>query len=236
MQNPPLPNTAPSCGLATASLVCGVCGVICGPFAGIPAIITGHLALSRIKKSGGALQGKGRAVAGLVMGYVSTFLLGVIAVLGAAGFAAGNAAIVKARKITTTATATSVEVAVNAYLTEYGSMPRTGTADVTVKTDADTELLRVLLGMEKRELNKRSIRFLSVKEGKNQKNGLIYTTDGNGVVGLYDPWGGGYHVRLDLDADNKLDVGGEVLENRRVAVWSDGPDRKPGTQDDVKTW
>lgn len=47
---------------------------------------------------------------------------------------------------------------------------------------------------------------------------------------------GGYKVRLDLDSDEKLDVSGETLDNRRVAVWSDGPDRKAETKDDVKTW
>jgi len=43
-------------------------------------------------------------------------------------------------------------------------------------------------------------------------------------------------VRLDLDDDEKLDINGESLVNRRVAVWSDGPDRKAETNDDVKTW
>ena len=234
-QPPTLPSATTSCGLATASLVCGICGVIFGPFAGIPAIITGHIALSRIKNSGGALQGKGKAVAGLVMGYVFSFLLVIIAVLAAAGFAAGNAAIQKARKVTTMATATAVESAVENYWIEYGTMPLKGTSDVTVTSDRDTELLHVLLGLES-ELNNRSIKFLSVKEGKSKKNGLIYTADRSDVVGLFDPWGGGYHVLLDLDNDNKLEVGGEILENRRVAVWSDGPDRKSETMDDVKTW
>jgi hypothetical protein len=175
-----------------------------GPFAGIPAIITGHMALSRIKKSGGTLQGHGKAVAGLVMGYVFTVLIGVI-VVSAAGFAAANAAIVKARKLTAQSSAVAIESAVKNYLTEYGTMPHKGASDTTVSTHTDTDLLHVLLGME-RDLNKREIRFLSVKEGNNHKNGLIYTADGSGVVGLYDPWGGGFHVRLDLDSD-----GSEVL-------------------------
>jgi hypothetical protein len=223
---------ATSCGLATASLVCGICGLFLGPFTGIPAIITGHMALGRIKKSGGGLRGGGMALAGLILGYIFTALL---LILAAAGFAAGNAAIMKAKRVTTLATAVAIETAVNNYVTEYGTMPSDVSSDMTQTTSTDTGMLEVLLGLEGK-FNTRSIKFLSVKEGRGNKNGLVYSSDGNSVAGLYDPWGGGYNVRLDLDSDEKLNVVGETLDNRRVVVWSDGPDRKAGTQDDVKTW
>ena len=58
-------------GIATASLVCGILGITClGPFGAIPAVICGHVAKSKIKASGGSLQGDGLALAGLIMGYV----------------------------------------------------------------------------------------------------------------------------------------------------------------------
>ena len=221
-----------SCGLATASLVCGICGLFLGPFTGIPAIITGHMALERIKKSEGGLRGGGMARAGLILGYIFTALLPILA---AAGFAAGNAAITKAQRVTTLVTAVGIESAVSNYMTEYGTMPSEGSSDKTLMTSTDPELLEVLLGLEDK-LNTRSIKFLSVKEGREQKNGLVFSADGGNIVGLYDPWGGGYKVRLDLDSDEKVDVGSETLDNRRVAVWSDGPDRRTGTKDDVKTW
>jgi len=42
-------------GIAIASLVCGILSWVCaGPLAAIPAVITGHLALGRIKRSAGA--------------------------------------------------------------------------------------------------------------------------------------------------------------------------------------
>jgi hypothetical protein len=83
-----------------------------------------------------------------------------------------------------------------------------------------------------------------VREGKGNKNGLVYNTGGSTVKGLYDPWGGPYNVRLDLDYDEKLTVkpkaGTQVtLNGRRVAVWSDGQDGVDTTgksADDVKTW
>jgi prepilin-type N-terminal cleavage/methylation domain-containing protein len=174
-------------------------------------------------------------------------VISIIAVLAAAGFAAGNAAIQRARKVTALATATAIESAVNNFYNEYGSMPKNGDQDATVETDNDIDFLNVLLGLEgtgSNVLNTRSIRFLSVREGKGNKNGLVYNTGGSTVKGLYDPWGGPYNVRLDLDYDEKLTVkpkaGTQVtLNGRRVAVWSDGQDGVDTTgksADDVKTW
>jgi prepilin-type N-terminal cleavage/methylation domain-containing protein len=174
-------------------------------------------------------------------------VISIIAVLAAAGFAAGNAAIQKARKTTALATATAIETAVTNFYTEYGYMPKEGSQDTTVRTDSDVDFLNVLLGLEGtggNVLNTRSIRFLSVREGKAKKNGLIYGTGGNNVSGLYDPWGGPFNVRLDLDYDERVTAqpssgGSSNLNGRRVAVWSNGADGVKGggkAADDVRTW
>lgn len=66
-------------GVAVASLVCGILGMICfGPLGAIPAVICGHIARSRIRESVGALQGEGMALAGLILGYVSIGLMVVM--------------------------------------------------------------------------------------------------------------------------------------------------------------
>jgi hypothetical protein len=58
--------------LAIFSLVLSVLGLFCcGLFSGIPGIICGHLALSKIEKNPG-LEGHGLAVAGLVIGYFAS--------------------------------------------------------------------------------------------------------------------------------------------------------------------
>ena len=58
-------------GLAIWSLVLGILGLVCFSILGaIPAVICGHMALSRIKRSAGALAGQGLAIAGLVTGYL----------------------------------------------------------------------------------------------------------------------------------------------------------------------
>jgi hypothetical protein len=60
---------------AVWSMVLGILSwVCCGIFAGIPAVILGHMSHSNIKKSGGVLKGEGMAIAGLVLGYGSVLI------------------------------------------------------------------------------------------------------------------------------------------------------------------
>jgi type II secretory pathway pseudopilin PulG len=60
-------------GGAIASMVLGIASfALCLSFiTGIPAIILGHISLSKIKKSMGSLKGEGMALAGLILGYIS---------------------------------------------------------------------------------------------------------------------------------------------------------------------
>src|SRR5713101_1673489 len=48
-------------------------------FTAIPAVICGHIARTKIRKSGGALRGKGIATAGLILGYLA-LVLGVMSI------------------------------------------------------------------------------------------------------------------------------------------------------------
>jgi Domain of unknown function (DUF4190) len=74
---PPVPKTAvaqagtSSNGLATTSLVLGILSIVCcGVFMGIPAVICGHIALNRSQKNAALRDSGGKAIAGLVMGYL----------------------------------------------------------------------------------------------------------------------------------------------------------------------
>src|SRR5438093_5932092 len=72
----PLPRTAPA---AIWSLVLAILSFFCGwLITAIPAVICGHIARSKIRKSRGALGGKGIATAGLILGYIAL----VIGVMG----------------------------------------------------------------------------------------------------------------------------------------------------------
>jgi competence protein ComGC len=74
---PPVPQT--SNGLSVTSLVLGILSLVpCSIFAGIPAIITGHIAKSRATKQPELYGGAGMALAGLIMGYVSVALLVIL--------------------------------------------------------------------------------------------------------------------------------------------------------------
>ena len=69
-------------GAAIASMVLGILSFITGFITGVPAIIAGHMARGRIRRSGGAYGGDGLAVAGLILGYVtSTLTLGWLVML-----------------------------------------------------------------------------------------------------------------------------------------------------------
>ena len=70
--SPPVPPTSKNSPLAIWSLVLGILSLtLCTLFAGIPAVICGHMACGRIKRSGGLLAGQGLALAGLITGYIS---------------------------------------------------------------------------------------------------------------------------------------------------------------------
>ncbi len=63
-------------GLAIASLICGILGLVtCFPIFGIPAVICGHLAMHQISRHPQSIPGRGLAIAGLVMGYLSILVL-----------------------------------------------------------------------------------------------------------------------------------------------------------------
>ena len=70
-------------GGAIASMVLGIASIaLCLSFlAGIPAIIVGHISLSRIKKSMGRLKGEGMALTGLILGYISLPFILIIAAI-----------------------------------------------------------------------------------------------------------------------------------------------------------
>jgi competence protein ComGC len=63
--------------------VLGILGLVflifcIGPLFAIPAVICGHKAHGRIKRSGGTLTGEGLALAGLITGYISIALALVV--------------------------------------------------------------------------------------------------------------------------------------------------------------
>ena len=70
--NAPVKQTS---ALAVASLVSGILGWTLLPVLGtLVAIVTGHMARAEIRRSGGALEGDGLAIGGLILGWLSALL------------------------------------------------------------------------------------------------------------------------------------------------------------------
>ena len=71
-------NEKKTVGQATASMVLGILSfLLLGLFTAIPAVICGHIAKSKIKSDPENLKGEGKALAGLIMGYIVIALIPV---------------------------------------------------------------------------------------------------------------------------------------------------------------
>ena len=77
----PASNIPRRCGLATASLVCGILGPCTVGLAAVAGLILGIIALSRIAKSAGQLTGRGLAIAGIILSAATPVLLAIVAML-----------------------------------------------------------------------------------------------------------------------------------------------------------
>jgi len=128
MHGQPYSNLTPpqTSGAAIASLVLGCVGLMTFGLTAIPAVICGHIALSRIGKSAGRLAGSGMAIAGLVTGYVMSLIFLVAAVAIFAGMALPVFAAVQDRALQTKALAQLKQVGVGcqAYANDHdGKFP-----------------------------------------------------------------------------------------------------------------
>jgi Domain of unknown function (DUF4190) len=80
---------------ATWALILGIVGmVLCGVFAGIPAIVLGHQARKEIVSGRGTQEGRGMATAGFVLGIISTvasvlYIAFMITLIATDGFGEG---------------------------------------------------------------------------------------------------------------------------------------------------
>lgn len=180
-------------------------------------------------------------------------VIAIIVILAAAGFQAGNFAINRAKKVKALAVCTELEQGIQRFYDDNGTLPLDIAADspsngIDSNSTEGLDLLLVLMNQEEADppFNAKGIKYLNIKQGKSDTDGLIWNDAGTRVEGLYDPWGGDYRIVLDGDFDEVITVlpkgasSGRKLQ-RRVAVWSDGADGSDQStvgkvQDDVTTW
>jgi type II secretory pathway pseudopilin PulG len=122
-----------SCGLATASLILGISSFIF-IITAIPAIVCGHIARSKIKKSQGQLQGSGLALAGLITGYVGLGAILMIALLAALSAPMIMKQHKKAHQAQAISNAKQISLALFEFNDEYGSYPNAETAKLVAQT------------------------------------------------------------------------------------------------------
>ena len=236
---PPVQTAKTTSGLAIASLVLGILSlVLCwiGGVAAIPAVICGHLSLSKIKKSAGTLSGQGMAIAGLVMGYISIVIM-VIAV--PLIFTGQKGAMIAVQKVQAKNDMGAIVNAVQFYYTEYGCYPAVNgstNADVTyglTEAKGNEQIINVLRcpsawratdAASTKPQNPRQIQFLTANDAKNQsspRSGILTTTGA-----WYDPWGHQYIIRIDSGYTGGVTAPDGQQVSCGVIVWSLGPDGK----------
>jgi prepilin-type N-terminal cleavage/methylation domain-containing protein len=147
--------------------------------------------------------------------------------------------------------AKNIEKSINAYYEEYGHLPtaeytNTPSWDAQVWTNAgeNSKFIGALTGDDKR-LNPKEIDFIKEDVAKNRKGGVQWDewTKPRPTY-LYDKSGNGFAVKLDYNYDEKIKIpnayvgsdGKDTVEGHRVIIWTFGPDKIAGTEDDVKSW
>jgi hypothetical protein len=120
---PTPPGTIPTNdGKAVASLILGILSLtFFWIFAGIPAIVLGHLSRSQIKKSMGRLKGEGMALAGLIMGYLSVAILPFVLIIAAIAIPNLLRARIAANEASSVGSLRTINVANVTYAATYGS-------------------------------------------------------------------------------------------------------------------
>lgn len=117
---------AQTSALAIWSLVLGVLSLTCfGLVTGVPGVICGHKARTRIKASNGSVTGDGLAVAGLITGYLGSVFTGIFmtGVLLSMFVPALSSARSEARNAVCMSNIRQIDLALIMYVDEHGQWP-----------------------------------------------------------------------------------------------------------------
>lgn len=133
--------------LAGWSLGLGIASFLCSLLTAIPAIICGHMALGRIKRSNGVQTGRGMAIAGLVMGYL---WVAMIPFMAAMMIPIVNGVSQKAQEVRNTAIAQAIISACKLYASTHDNQypPDLKTLLEEQLIEGDQELRSILLNDE----------------------------------------------------------------------------------------
>lgn len=150
-------------------------------------------------------------------GFTLVEMLVVIAIIGLlAGLllTAVQGAKNHARKVRARSEMAQIVAAWTDYLHEYRRFP------ATAFTTMDTNAVNILRGGGSSVDNSRRI---------------VFSDFSTSTVDFRDPWGSVYNVVMDKLGNNKVTVAGKDI-NVSIVVISNGPDKLPGTPDDLGSW
>ena len=200
------PPTPRNCGLATASLVCGIFA-FCTFITGIAGLILGIVGLSRINKSAGQLTGKGQAIAGIVLSCAGMVVL--IAIIGIVGVFFG---------VRKSSHVRNEMLSVMAHNKEQ---------DAARVAAARADIASIEVALDTFEIN--CGRYPTTEEGLQ-----ALTTQPSGLTGWRGPylkrgspndaWGNPFNYQLSPAG---------TAATHPYRLWSNGPDGLDGTQDDI---
>ena len=193
-------------------------------------------------------------------------VIAIIAILIGLLFPAFKAVQNQARQTQAKNDLTQIVNAVNAFYTEYGKYPISGTIDVTFGSGGspttNETLFNELRGCPNpatgscqapATLNTRLIVFISppdVKNSASPRSGIGTTAGAGGKGQYFDPWGTNYVIRIDGDYNNQVvnpySANAGATPNLQIGViaWSLGQDGAGGSgdknvapaADDVISW
>ena len=179
-------------------------------------------------------------------------VIAIIAVLLGLAVPVFQGVLDRAKKVQAKNDVTQIVTAVNAFYTEYGRYPTSGTSDATATYGpgySSTKAVLDELRAKSVTVNTRQVVFISPPEDATQLSpkGKI-GSDGQ----FYDPWASAYSMEMDADYDNQIvpnpygnNNGAGMSPLRQGAIaWSYGKDKKFGNNgngkftgsDDVISW
>ena len=224
-------NQPQTSGLAVGSLVCGVL------FTGLPAIVLGHIALRKIARSSGSLRGRGLALAGMILGYLSVVALAIIClVIGLSSSVQKKSAIDRAQ-----VQLEIFQLKITEYMNDVGSLPPIAEGDVEARSGII--IYRMLYGDGVGADGVAGTPDDGALDGRPDEGAVVYLADldpnannrnlieKNGTdlpVEVVDPWGSAWRFRSEK--------GDPEQRNSDFDLWSVGPDGENGTVDDITNW
>ncbi len=132
-------------GLAITSLVCGILGFFCLGITSIVAVITGHLARSKIKRATSSIGGEGLALAGLILGYLGmAYTVFMVAIMASLSVPAFNQVQMQGNQMKSISNAKQLVLGMKMYAQDHdGKFPPTLDALFDEQVIDDRRLLKV---------------------------------------------------------------------------------------------